>query len=76
MLEASTSRPAKPRAASSRSRTAVPRSLCDDVVGDVADVDAEPDHRRLVADGATPRSAPRSVGGVAHVAVDELHAVG
>ena len=50
MLDASTSRPRKRRRASARRSTAVPRSLCDDVVGHVEEVDAQPDHRGLVAD--------------------------
>ena len=73
MLEASTSGPAKPRQRAQQHRG--PEVVVGDVVGDVAEVDAEPDHRRLVADR---RDARRSARGddvrVAHVALDQLGA--
>ena len=74
MLEASTSVPAKPRAASARSSTRGAEVVVGDVVGDVAEVDAEADHRRLVADRghAVERAGERV--GIAHVALDELGA--
>ena len=52
----------------------MPRSLCDDVVGDVAEVDPEPDHPGLVADvvDAVERALDRI--GVADVADDRLGA--
>jgi hypothetical protein len=44
------------------------------VVGDVADVGAEPDHRRLVADVLDPVQRALDRGGVTHVADDVLGA--
>ncbi len=45
-----------------------------DVVDDVAEVDAEPDHRRLVADVIDAGQATSDDRGVAHVTVDPLRA--
>ena len=45
-----------------------------DVVGDVAEVDAEADHRRLVADRGDAVDGAGDDVGVAHVALDELGA--
>ena len=50
----------------------MPRSLCADVVGDVADVGAEADHRRLVADVIDAAQRAGHGRAVAHVALDEL----
>ncbi|CAA9499460.1 MAG: hypothetical protein AVDCRST_MAG13-2133 [uncultured Solirubrobacteraceae bacterium] len=47
-----------------------------DVVGDVADVRPEADHRRLVADGVDPVERRVDVGALAHVAADERRARG
>ena len=75
MLLASTSRPAKPAAASSRSSTAVAEVVVADVVGDVGDIDAEPDHRRLVADRVDARERSGEPW-IADIAVDELGVAG
>ena len=65
------------RAASARSSCAVREVVVADVVGDVAEVDAEPDHRRLVADGGDAVDAARAATvGIAQVALEPLGAAG
>ncbi len=50
----------------------MPRSLCGDVVGRVGEVEAEADHRRLVADRVHPLDRGRRDGRVGEVALDQL----
>ena len=72
MLLASTSRPANRAAASSPSRTAVPRSLCRAYSGMSSMFYAESDHRRLVTDGVDAANRPRDRGAIGDVALDQL----
>ena len=73
MLEASTNGPVKPRGerAQQHRRAEV---VVGDVVGDVAEVDAEPDHRRLVADRRDAVDRARDHVRIADVALDQLGA--
>ena len=52
-----------------------PEVVVGDVVGDVAEVDAEADHRRLVADRGDAFQRALEHVAVAHVALDELGAL-
>ena len=74
MLDASTSRPAKPARRERAQQHGGAEVVVADVVRDVADVGAEAHHRRLVADRGGAGDGPRGRGGIADVALDPLRA--
>ena len=76
MLEASTSRPREAARGERAQQHRGAEVVVGDVVGDVAEVDAEADHRRLVADRVDARDRARDRVRVAHVALDRARRAG
>ncbi len=72
MLLARTSGPRKSRPGQGGEQSGGAEVVGGDVVADLGEVEAEADHRRLVADRVDPLDRGRGDGGVGEVALDQL----